>query len=518
MNIGIINSFSHRPHSQHLAYLGAMLSKLNHNVLYANCSGGSDSCNTLITKKILNNKPLTCFVCKEFGLKSLVNSKVTSLSPNNINKNCYHKDIALSTLFTATRTETPDEIKNIKENKEFLKLTSSCFAYYNSVKEWVCNNDIDMVFGYNGRMDLMRAARLAVMDMNKIFWTVERPWFGKGLLIIPDEGPLGTISLEKITKLFIDKPLNYDQILKAVEPMAKRRLQLNKSEFMNFNKDHELIDWDKINSKGEYKYLVLPSSRMEHISEFDYGKDAWSHPLDGIEKLINNKIINPEDLIIRFHPIWDVKIHNKDATSCIDYYISFCERHQIKFIREFEKISTSYLINQADIILLNGGSSFFEASIIGKPIISLAKSFYDVSNYQYDLHNISQLNSINFSEIRNNKMKKEKIRTALRFLYLFQFRYHQFSNDVLHVNSYDPLFKFSDSSVLQLSNLLKQGVLISSDKSYDENEIEENKFIEKILNDTFDWSDAINNNENLNNFNKIEPNSIIKRLVFNYGK
>ena len=68
-------------------------------------------------------------------------------------------------------------------------------------------------------------------------------------MIIPDEGPLGTISLEKITKLFIDKPLNYDQILQAVEPMAKRRLQLNKSEFMNFNKGHELIDWDEINPK-----------------------------------------------------------------------------------------------------------------------------------------------------------------------------------------------------------------------------------------------------------------------------
>ena len=333
MIIGIINSFSHRPHNQHLAYLGAMLSKLNHNVLYANCSGGSDSCNTLITKKILNNKPLTCFICKEFGLKSVVNSKVTGLSPNNINKNCDYKDIALSTLFTATRTETPDEIKNIKEHQEFLKLTNSCFAYYNSVKEWVSKNDIDMVFGYNGRIDLMRAARLAVMDMNKIFWTVERPWFGKGLLITPNEGPTGTISLGNMFNAFIDKPLNYSQILRAVESMSKRKLQLNKSEFMNFNKGHNLIDWGKINSNGKYKYLFLPSSRMESISEVDYGKDAWSHPLDGIEKLINNKIISPEDLIIRFHPVWNVELYNKDAKSCINYYKSFCDRLQIKYIR-----------------------------------------------------------------------------------------------------------------------------------------------------------------------------------------
>ena len=323
MNIGIINSFSHRPHNQHLAFLGTLLSKLNHDVFYANCSGGADSCNTLITKKILRNKTLTCFTCKKFGLKSLVNSKVTSLSPNNRNKNCDHKDIALSTLFTSTRTETPNEIKNIKNHKEFLNLSTSCFAYYNSVKEWISANNIDVVFGYNGRMDLMRAARFAVMDMNKIFWTVERPWFGKGLLILPNEGPLGTISLKKITKLFIDKPLNYNQIFKAVEPMAKRRLQLNKSEFMNFNKGHDLIDWNKINRSGKYKYLVLPSSRMEHISEFDYGEDAWSHPLDGLEDIINDKIISSEDLIIRFHPIWDVKIHNSDALSCINYICYF---------------------------------------------------------------------------------------------------------------------------------------------------------------------------------------------------
>ena len=276
-----------------------------------------------------------------------------------------------------------------------------------------------MVFGYNGRMDLMRAARFAVMDMNKIFWTVERPWFGKGLLILPNEGPLGTISLKKITKLFIDKPLNYNQIFKAVEPMAKRRLQLNKSEFMNFNKGHDLIDWNKINRSGKYKYLVLPSSRMEHISEFDYGEDAWSHPLDGLERLINDKIISSEDLIIRFHPIWDVKIHNSDALSCINYYVTFCEKYQIKFIREYEKISTSNLINQSDIVILNGGSSFFEASIIGKPILSLAKSFYDASEYQYDFHCISHLDNLNFSEIRKNTMQKEKIRLALRFLYLF---------------------------------------------------------------------------------------------------
>ena len=181
MNIGIINSFSHRPHNQHLVYLGEILSKLDHNVFYANCSGGAASCNTLITKKILNSSSLTCFFCKQFGLKALVNTKIVGLSPKNEATKCPHSDLALSTLFTSSRTETPDEVKNIKGHEQFSKLTRSCSAYYNSVQKWVNKNGIDMVFGYNGRLDLLRAARLAVMDLNKVFWTVERPWFGRGL-------------------------------------------------------------------------------------------------------------------------------------------------------------------------------------------------------------------------------------------------------------------------------------------------------------------------------------------------
>ena len=45
-----------------------------------------------------------------------------------------------------------------------------------------------------------------------------------------------------------------------------------------------------------------------------------------------------------------------------------------------KKISTSNLINQSDIVILNGGSSFFEASIIGKPILSLASLFMMLQN------------------------------------------------------------------------------------------------------------------------------------------
>ena len=59
--------------------------------------------------------------------------------------------------------------------------------------------------------------------------------------------------------------------------------------------------------------------------------------------------------------------------------------------------------------------------------------------------------------------------------------------------------------------MLKNGVLIAYDSSYAENEIEENEIIEKILKDDFAWSEAINNSENFNDFNKVMPNSIFKK-------
>ena len=46
----------------------------------------------------------------------------------------------------------------------------------------------------------------------------------------------------------------------------------------------------------------------------------------------------------------------------------------------------------------------------------------------------------------------------------------------------------------------------------------ENEIIEKILNDDFAWSEAVNNSENFNDFNKVMPNSIFKKIIFNYGK
>lgn len=518
MNIGIINSFSHRPHNQHLVYLGGLLSKLDYKVFYANCSGGAASCNTLITKKVLNSRSLTCFLCKKFGLKALVNTKVVGLSPKGEATNCPHSDLALSTLFTSSRTETPDEVKSIKEHEQFSKLKTSCSAYYNSVQKWVKENEIDMVFGYNGRLDLLRAARFAVMDLGKVFWTVERPWFGRGLLVIPDEGPLGTSSLEGFAKLFMDKPLTHEQAIKALEPVAKRRFQVNRSEFMNFNKGHKLFDWQDINPRGEFKYLFLPSSRMEHLSEFKYGEDAWSHPLDCLEVLIEKDMIKPEDLIIRFHPIWGVKIFNQDASSCVNYYKDFCHKHKIKYIREDEKISTSHLISQADIVFSSGGSSFFEASVIGKPVVSLSKAFYDCSNYQFDLHDRSHLEKIDFAQLRENKDRTEKVRVALRFLYLFQFRYNQFTDEIFHLNSYEPVFKISESATSHLNMLCEQGILIPFDSNSSENKLEENEIIEKIVNNTFAWADSINTAEDFEEFDKIEPKSIVNRLIFNHAK
>jgi hypothetical protein len=393
MNIAIVNTFSYRPHNEHLVYLKKLLcTQKTNNVYIVSCGGGFKCCNTLISKKRITNK-LTCKICKEFGIESF--------------------------------SETQSQLMPIQINK-----------------------------------------------------------------------------IETLT----------EQLRKAVSPIAKRRLKAVKSEFMAFNNNHIETKWANINSHSKKKILFLPSSRMEHLSEFERKEDDWEHPLDGITYLIETQKIRREDLIIRFHPIWAKLIFGKDAMNCIEYYKTYCTANNICYVSQDSNILTASLIEEADIVILNGGSAFFEASIIGKPIISLSRSFYDTSEYQTNI--FSKLDANNF-QIQDNsiKNKTEYIRKALRFLYCFQYRYHQFTEDVYHLTAKDVFFKISSKGLRNIQNIIEKGEINAYDNEYDYSNIGENEFIEELILNTLKWQDFVSESIDLSKFYKMKRKSLIKELI-----
>ena len=137
--------------------------------------------------------------------------------------------------------------------------------------------------------------------------------------MIPNEAPSGVIEFERIYNDFKNKPLTKYQIINVFQPILKRYKRINTNEARQFNIDHINFDWKDINNKSSKKILFLPSSRAEILADIDFHKDDWSHPVEGLKYLMDKNILDPNDIIVRFHPIWSEILFNKDGESIINY-------------------------------------------------------------------------------------------------------------------------------------------------------------------------------------------------------
>ena len=484
MNIGIINPFPFRPHNQNLVFIVNYLKKIKSNKLFfAECDGSPKIC---YNKLIFRNRPkqITCLGCRTFGLKSYLNEPFSKISIQNIESKSLpniDQNLVKSSLFTYNRSESPEDVHNIENDQNFNLLLNETNKFKLAVKNWIDEKKLDAIIGFNGRIDLLKASRIACSEKSINFISVEMPWFGKGLLITPNESPSGVCELKKIYKSYRNKPLTESQIIDVFQPILKRFKKINKSEYKQFNKDHLKIKWDKINKRSTKKILFLPSSRSELLGDVNYQKSDWKHPLNGLKELINNNLVNSHDIIIKFHPIWSQKVFNKDGDNIIHYYESFCKENNICYIKSSEKVDSNYMISQADLIVINGSSSFFEASLIGKPVLSLSKAFYDCSEIALNFHSMSHFDSlIPFFKNNFKNDKKDTIRRTMRFLYTFKNRFTQFVNNVYYDTAFDVYYNYKELN----NNILhtcKTGELIASDKTFARNQSHENKFLDNFI-------------------------------------
>ena len=490
MNIGIINPFPFRPHNQNLVFIVNYLKKLeNVNLFFAECDGSPKLCYNKLIHINKRSNFITCLGCKTFGLKSYLNESFTPISVQNIKTRPItelNNELILSSLFTYNRSETPSEIKEIETDKDFIELNQETDKFRIASKNWILDKKLNAVIGFNGRIDLLKAVRIACIESSINFISVESPWFGKGLLLTPNESPSGISQLIKIYNIFKNKPLTRDQINDVYQPILKRFKKINKSEHKQFNKDHIGINWEDLNKNSTKKILFLPSSRAELLGDVQVKENAWDHPLSGLEYLIENNLVCKDDIIIRFHPIWAQEIFNKDGNNIINYYESFCKKNKIKYIKSNENVDTNFLINQADLLIINGSSSFFEASLIGKPVLSLSKAFYDCSNIALNFHSKEDFPSV--VSFFNNEFKVDKktiIRKTIRFLFTFKNRFTQFVDNVSFKSAFDVCYNYENINN-NIIHVCKTGNLIACDNSFATSEYDEDEFLNEFLTNNLD--------------------------------
>jgi len=450
LKIAVVNTFAYRPHVEHLVWLGETLSSQGHEVFYYGCEGGSKvSCNTKLFKESTPSV-VNCLFCKQFGLAAF-GLDVEYLSADMRDTEILGDDVANSSLYTNMRVETPDEIAAVQLDSRFESLLISGSSIAESFSIEIEKKEFELVIGFNGRMDLMRAIRLSAMKHDLPFVSIERPWFGNGLLCIPNDGPLNFASITKLWSRYRTCALTKKDALRAIQPMVKRRLKINNAEFRVFGKENNSSELPEGWNNNKARYLYLPSSRMEALTEIDQEDVIWSHPLDALQELIASGEIENNQILVRFHPIWSQELNgHPPAKETIRYYKERCTKMGVTYIDSDSSISTEVLIEESDVIILNGSSAFWEVGLLGKPIVSLVKAWYDPFNLTYNLYTRSSFSGLKY--FLEDFSYNESRRYFLRALQLFQFSFTQFTDSVFHKTSFEVYFK--PSSEIEIERFL----------------------------------------------------------------
>ncbi len=470
MKIGFSNIFSFRPHVEHLYFLSKVVKDAGHEICFLTCDSSVDTCYARELKN--SSKVKECAKCMLGGVRSFTNENITSIKKHDISLNINDLDtLSLSSSCTLTRTESEEEWYDPDVVNFRKKLHKPISDVYESAKKWIKDNNLDAVICFNGRMDLTRGLTKACEDMGIPYITHERTWFGDGLRLIPNGNCLSIQQISKIVKEFSDKPLHQDQANYAGKLIGERFLQKNSLEWRLYNKNPIPIDWPR-SSHGK-KILILPSSKNEFSGNEEYTTEWYDNTkaLDDYFEVFN---ISSDQVVLRCHPNWSENIGSVQGNRCLNLYKAWAAKRGIYCINSDEKANTYDLIQQADIVILNGGSSAVEAGACGKEVICLSSSGYQLSGF-VKTYCSKQDMLLDTNNIDANSV--EIMRKTLRYLYSRSHRFPQFVNQVKAVETTKYKY-YQGADVERLLYMLEKGEVIPNDASYS-NSIE---FEDNIIN------------------------------------
>lgn len=505
MKVGLTNIYAFRPHVEHLFYLEQMLRKAGHDTYLFSCPSIAAAG---YPKLLKDSQYIKEWLKVRLGGVESFRSKnltIASMQPEKIkyflSKNELY-NITLSSSCTLHRTESNDEYNDEQLQKTRQYLKPYVEQVYNAAMLWIEKNNLQGVICFNGRMELTRAVTYACEKKGIPYITHERTWWGHGLLLTPNANCLSLYALSQMTKDFKDKPLTRQQALYAASLVVSRFLQRNELEWRVYNKDAQKQKWP-LDTKGA-KILVLPSSRNESAGHAELELD-WQDNTQALDDFLQNFSIDNTQVVVRFHPNWAEMIGAADGKRAIELYTNWCKNRRIFFIGADEKANTQYLIEQADIIVVNGGSAAVEAGILGKKIISLAPAGYNDADF---VESFLNKESMRQKKELSSYNPKDVIRKTLRFLYVSARRHPQFVNYIRAITTTRYRY-FQGADVNRMISMFQNKTLLADDNSYASSQEEENKVISLIQNKK--WDEFKNFHEQEKN---LQPLKLKRRISY----
>jgi len=338
---------------------------------------------------------------------------------------------AYSSASTLGRFESPEDYRSSDFESIVKKLAPAVRRTYLATREWIAREKLDAVCVFNGRIDVTRAIFEATRSMGIPVVSHERTWFGDGIQLLPGEHCLGLAAVWRMTEQWSTHALTRAQSQKAASLVAKRFLGKNQTEWRAYNQAAVQVAWP--NKSGRRKLLILPSSTNEIWGHADW-TSGWQSPREAFDAVIEKLSLQPDEIVMRCHPNWAEKIGKQDGRLPEAYYSEWARQRGIHCISSNEVTSTMHLIEQCDAILVSVGSAAMEAGMLGKPVISSAPSAYHRAGFTCNVHDRSQLDSLDrlvAADLRvSHEEQRNTARLALRFAYTMVWRLPQYVDQV----------------------------------------------------------------------------------------
>ncbi|WP_407315698.1 capsule biosynthesis protein [Pseudomonas sp. nanlin1] len=473
MKIGFANIFSFRPHVEHLFYLSSLVEAAGHEVYYLTCDAAVSNCYPRAIKG--TGKLKECAKCMLGGIRSFPVQGITALrdQPGSLDQATLNK-LALSSSCTANRTESEaewNEPEVVAVRESLHRPIQSVFA---STLEWINDNQLDCVVCFNGRMDLTRAVTYACEQAGIPFVTHERTWFGDGLQLIPNANCLSLLSLNKMVEEYDDRPLTTVQANIAGKLAGERFLQRNSMEWRLYNQNPEPAPWP-LSGPGP-RVLVVPSSKNEFAGHEEWLTE-WVDNTKALDDLFEAFDIGAGQVVVRCHPNWSENIGKAVGDRSLALYREWAAKRGIHCISSEQRASTYDLIQQADIVVLNGGSSSVEAGVCGKQVICMGPSTYQKAGF---VRTFLDKASLYQADARTPLDPDRVRRKTLRYLYLRSHRFAQYVSFVKAVETTRYEY-FAGADPERLLSMLRSGQMTADDDTFASDSAGEDPIVEALL-------------------------------------
>jgi hypothetical protein len=465
MRIGFCSIFSWRPHTEHLYYLSMLARQAGHETFFLTCDADLPSC---YGRELRPARAAWrhCTSCRIGGIRSYTSANVDAigtLARDSTYRSAHLTDWSHSSAGTLGRFESAEDFAGGDFTILVQRLEPAARRTYMAARRWIERHQLDAVVVFNGRMDATRGVFEAAVAAGARCISLERTWFGDGLQLLPDENCLGLRAIDRMMDEWRDVPLQRGQALRAVSHVAARFLRRNTKEWRAYNTGASATSWPT--AGGKRRVLLTPSSRNEVWGHPDWALQ-WPDLTAAFDALMDQFDLRGADVILRCHPNWGERIGARDGALSERHFTDWARRRDVHVIASTDTTSTLGLIEQADAVVVCGGSAALEAGILGKQVIALGPSIYQCAGFQSSAYGSAQLQKLRLlvdADAPQQAAEAAHIeRQTLRFCHTMVYRVPQFVRFVrsLTTTRYE---YFEGADPARLTGLVCNGLLEADD-------------------------------------------------------